>query len=215
MITVIVPARDEPEINTFLSQLHDAMQALGEPYEVLVVTGDRERLHTPITDRRNQKTVKCYGDSLERAILLGFSTAKGDKLVVMDADGSHPPRKIRELADALGTHDLAVGSRFLHDSRFDQPFHRKLVSWLFVKYAQFMGSHLSDPMSGFFAVNKDAIDTVRFKPFKWKTALEIELKSQVNPAELPIHFQKRGVGVSKAKIRIGLKVLWDVFWEKM
>jgi len=213
MISVIVPVRDEPAIEEFLLRLHEVMSSIPEDYEVLVITSDKEKLHTPIPYLPHQKVYKSYGDSLERAILLGFSVSKGDRLIVLDSDGSHSPEVIPNLLRGLEDHELAVASRFHRKSRFNYPFFRKIVSLFFVKFARLFGSNLTDPMSGCFAVRKDLIENVRFKPFKWKTALEIELKTRPNAHEVPFTFKKRKAGVSKAKILTGLKVLWDVFWE--
>jgi len=44
----------------------------------------------------------------------GFAAARGDVLVVMDADLSHPPETVPALADAVAAgSDLAVGSRYV------------------------------------------------------------------------------------------------------
>jgi len=212
VISVVVPVRDEPEIATFLLRLHEVLGDLREPYEVVVVTSDKEQQHTPIPALPHQKVFKSYGDSLERAILLGFSVAEGEKIVVMDSDGSHPPETIPKLVEVLSEHELVVASRFLPESRFNYSLFRRVVSWVFVKYAQLLGSRLSDPMSGFFAVRKSLVEKLRFKPVKWKVALEIELKSRVNTSEVAFTFRKRSAGYSKAKIFTGLKILWDVFW---
>jgi len=213
VISVIVPVRDEPKIGEFLLRLHEVLGDIPEDYEVLVIVGDREQLHTPIPSLPHQKIYKSYGDNLERAILLGFSVARGDKIVVMDADGSHPPEAIP--VKLLDKHEMVVASRFMKGGRFEAPPHRKLVSKFFTSVAQFLGSRLSDPMSGFFAVRKNVIDKIRFQPYPWKVCLEIELKSDVNPAEIPIHFKKRRAGVSKAGLKVGLKLLWALLSERM
>lgn len=215
MISIILPLRDEPNIRIFLSELHRKMLSHQEPYEVMVIMGDRETLHPELPPHSNQKVYTSYGDSLERAILLGFSVAAGARIVVMDTDGSHPIDKIMELASQLDNHSLVIGSRFLKNSEFETSFFRKIISLAFIKYAQFLGSHLSDPMSGFFALRKDILKNIKFKPFTWKTALEIELKSAANPTEIPIHFRKRSSGISKTKFKTGLKILWDILWERL
>jgi len=213
MISVILPVRDEPDLGHFLFRLHEVLGSIPEDYEILIITSDKEKLYTPISPLPHQKVFKSYADSLERAILLGFSVAQGDKIIVMDADGSHPPETIPEILKGLKKHDLVVASRFLPESKFDYPLHRRLISKFFIKYAQFFGSKLTDPMSGFFGVKKQLVEKIRFRPFTWKTALEIELKSETNPLEVPFHFMKRTSGVSKAKFMTGLKLLWDIFWE--
>lgn len=215
MISIVVPVRDEPRISEFLFRLHEVLGDIPDDYEVLIITGDRETLHTPIPSLPHQKVYKSYGDSLERAILLGFSVARGERIVVLDADGSHPPEAIPEMLNLLDTYDLVVASRFLSDSQLEAPFLRRLISHFFIKVAHFLGSHLSDPMSGFFAVRKEIIDKIRFRPYSWKVCLEIELKSDAKVTEIPIRFQRRRAGVSKASLKVGLKLLWALLSERL
>lgn len=214
-VSVVVPVLNEPDLTPFLSELHRVMRATSLTYEVAVIASDREKLSVPIPKYKNQSVFTSYGDALERAILLGFSVTTGDIIVVCDADGSHPPKEIPWILRALDAHDLAIGSRFVDGGASDDKQFRKLVTWCFARYAQFFGSHLSDPMSGFFAVKRELVEKTRFKPFKWKVALELELKSRVNVAEVPFHFKKRQRGVSKASIKTGLKILKDIFSERM
>ena len=140
MISIILPVRNEPNLENFLNQIHYAMLNSPEPYEVLVVMGDRETLNPPISPRRNQSVWKTFGDSLERSILLGFSASKGEKIVVMDADGSHPPNLLPKISTLLDMHPFVVGSRFLGDSVFDQTLGRKMISKCFILLARLKGS---------------------------------------------------------------------------
>lgn len=215
MHTVILPTRDEPGLEKFLYDLHEIMVDVPGPYEILVVMGDREELNPKTPPLPNQRILKSYGDSLERAILLGFSCAKGDRIVVMDSDGSHPLESVPSLFRKLNEHDMVVGSRFLLDSEFNQSSFRKIVSQFFIRWAHLYGSKLTDPMSGFFGIRKSILDKISFLPFTWKTALEIELKGQLDVAEIPIKFNKRTSGFSKASAKTGLKILWDLVrgWE--
>lgn len=214
-VSVIVPVLNEPDLTPFLMQLHKVARGMDRTYEVIIVASDKETLRAPVTGFEHQYVITSYGDALERAILLGFSVAKGDVFVVCDADGSHPPEEIPWLLRPLDAHELAIGSRFVDGGSSHDTWFRKLVTKCFAQYAQFFGSRLSDPMSGFFAVKRELVECTRFKPFKWKIALELELKSRGNAAEVPFHFEKRQRGVSKASIKIGLKILRDIFLERM
>ena len=55
------------------------------------------------------------GPGLATAIMLGARAARGEILLVMDADLSHPPDRIKDLVAPLfaGTADLVVGSRYV------------------------------------------------------------------------------------------------------
>jgi len=215
MISVILPVRDEPGINDFLDQVYKALS----PYqvdqcEVIVVMGDKEKLHTPIFGRPNLKVVTSYADSLERSILMGLSFARGQKIVVLDADGSHLPEQIPEFIHALDTYDLVVGSRYVQGSSFSYSFTRRFVSWCFKTFMKIIGTRLTDPMSGYFGLRKEILKNIKFKPYTWKTGLEIERKSpNILTTDIPIKFSQRDVGESKASARVGVKIIRDMLVE--
>ena len=215
MLTVVLPVKNEPQLPSFLLRLHEVLESIPEPYEVLVVRGDREKLNNPLPPLPNQTELKCYADSLERAILLGFSSAKGDKICVCDADGSHPVELIPTMISHLPNCDMVVGSRFLLESKFHQTFFRRFITKFFIKYAKFFGAEIDDPMSGFFVFNKKLLEKVQFKPFCWKVCLEILLKTNSKVKEVPIHFTNRTSGISKTNLRVGVKILLDLMMDKL
>jgi len=210
MSTIVVPCRDEPGIPTFLHRLHEVMLAVPGHYEVLVMMGDRETLYPEVPDHPNQRVIKTYGDTLERSILTGFSTAQWNKILCIDADDYHPVGKIPEMIKLLDTYEMVAGSRYIPGGELNMSWFRGLVSRCFVLYAHLLGSRLSDPMTGFFAVRKEIIDKVVFKPFTWKTCLEIDMKAKPRLTEIPIVPKSRTAGVSKSSIKVGLKIMRDI-----
>jgi dolichol-phosphate mannosyltransferase len=212
MISVVVPILNEPGIASFLDNLHDVLRHMREPYEIIVVQGDNEKLYPDIPVKPHQRTVKTYGDSLERSILNGFSHAKGDKIIVIDADSSHPIDMIPDVVTYLEQFELVVGSR--KGEKINTSKIRGVITTFFIKLAKFRGSKLSDPMSGFFGVRKEIIDNIPFKPITWKTCLEISLKAKPSTYEIPFSFGERSVGESKASLKIGLKLIKDLLLFK-
>lgn len=204
--SIILPALNEPYLPTLIQHLHSELKNFD--YEIIVVTSDRDK--TPTPQLQNVHVYRSYGDSLERSILLGFSVAKGSKIVVMDADGSHPPSLVPELISHLNTYDMVVASRFLKNSKYYSPLFRKLTSYIFTSAAHVLGSSLSDPMSGFFAFNRKLLENVTFKPVKWKVAFELHLKTKPLTLEVPFTFEERKSGVSKSSIWVGLEILYDM-----
>ena len=208
MNSVIVPILNEPGIASFLDELHMVLKHMRESYEIIIVMGDRETLFPEIPIKANQRVVKTFGDSLERSILNGFSNAKGDKLIVIDADGSHPIDLIPDISTYLSKYELVVGVR--NGERLNVNFIRGLITSLFFALAKLRGSQLSDPMSGFFGVQREIVDKVKFAPFTWKTALEIELKAKPMVHEVPFTFGDRLAGESKTNFKIGLRLIRDL-----
>jgi len=93
---------------------------------------------------------------LSSAILRGIQHAKGDTILVMDSDFSHPPQIIPRLLDALKKYqcDIVIASRYVKGGKIQGwPLKRKLMSKMATVIAK-KGLRIgtSDPMSGFFCI---------------------------------------------------------------
>lgn len=208
-ISIIIPALKEPNLPQLIMNLNLILER--QPHEIIIITSDKTKKPLPsLPPSTNIKIFKSYGDSLERAILLGFSVAQGNKIIVMDADGSHPTYLILSMISELDQHEMVAASRFIKHGHYHTTPLRYLTSYLFTKYAQLLGSTLSDPMSGYFGIRSELLLHMKFKPFKWKTALEISNKLRPDTIELPYTFVNRKVGKSKSNWRIGLKLIYDI-----
>ena len=136
---------------------------------------------------------------LASAVVAGFAQARGDLLVVMDADLSHPPEALPRLVDAIEKGaDLAVGSRYVKGGGTeDWPLKRRVVS----RAACLMGNVLvpiRDCTSGFFAIRKSAIDGVKLNPIGFKIGFEVMARGRYKKAvEVPYVFRDRELGKSK------------------
>ena len=136
---------------------------------------------------------------LASAVVAGFGAAKGDVLLVMDADLSHPPEVAPKLADALANGaDLAVGSRYVAGGGvMDWPMKRQLVS----RVACLMGQVLvpvRDSTSGFFAMRRSVVDGVKLNPIGFKIGFEVMARGRYKKVvEVPYTFRDRELGASK------------------
>jgi len=136
---------------------------------------------------------------LASAVLAGFAQARGDVLVVMDADLSHPPEAVPRLVSAIEDGaDLAVGSRYVKGGgTADWPLMRRVVS----RAACLLGNVLvpiRDCTSGFFAIRTSALDGVRLNPIGFKIGFEVMARGEYRKAvEIPYVFRDRELGKSK------------------
>jgi len=142
---------------------------------------------------------------LASAVLDGFDIAHGDRYVVLDADGQHPPRRVANLLYRLDDGaDLAVCSRHVDGGQVagEWPTHRRVISRGAETLAQLAvptARKLSDPMSGYFAVEADVVDPVRerLRPHGYKILLELVARCPVREiAEVPYTFEERDEGAS-------------------
>jgi len=149
------------------------------------------RLVTRITDR-----------GLSKAVCDGLQRARGDVIVVMDADLSHPPESIPSLvASLMEGYDFVLGSRYVEggSTSKDWGFFRWLNSWVATLLAMPF-TNVRDPMSGFFALRRSTFKSAAgiLNPIGYKIGLELIVKCDCKRIkEIPIHFADRKFGKSK------------------
>ena len=145
-------------------------------------------------------------DGLGSAILKGISQAKGDTIVVMDSDFSHPPQIIPKLIESIKKYqyDIAVASRYIKGGKIQGwSLKRKLMSKFATIIAKKgLGIDTKDPMSGFFAFKRNIIKELNIDAIGYKILLEILVKTKgVNIKEIPYTFQDRELGSSKLDMK--------------
>jgi dolichol-phosphate mannosyltransferase len=212
MVSIIVPTLNEAE-NLPLLVPRIAAAMAGRPYEVVVVD-DASRDDTravcaklagayPLTLHVRERPK----DGLSGAVLEGFAHARGDVLVVLDADLQHPPERIPDLLAPLerGDADFVLGSRHAPGGTVAERWglFRRLNSRVATLLARpFAGRETTDPMSGFFALRRETLDGAqRLTPLGYKIGLELMCKCRVGRVrEIPIHFIARQHGRSKLTV---------------
>jgi len=165
----------------------------------------------------------------------GLSYVRGlnpDVVVILDGDGQHCPDDIPRLLEALGSGaDVVVGSRFLYNHLnhrrglnawyFRQRTHvhlKGLGNWFFSKLVSALtGRYLTDVMSGFKALNKDALGALNLR-FDYAYCPEMAMAlcfRGFKVREVPIETRSRVRGTSKVVVNIvpyGLKQLGIIFF---
>lgn len=147
---------------------------------------------------------------LSLSVLRGIEISRFDRVVVMDADLSHPPERIPDLVRALdGECDMVVGCRYGPGGRIDPGWGlwRRLNSYGATLLARPLAD-CSDPMSGFFALDRRRLpDLAQFRPVGFKIGLELMVRGQWRVGEVPIDFSDRGQGESKMNLRQQVRYL--------
>jgi len=203
MLSVVVPTYNEAgSVPKLAERLHAALGA--RDWELVIVddgspdgTAD---IAAALAPRIPTNVVRRAGKGgLASAVIAGFAAARGDILVVMDADLSHPPELVPALLSAIEDGaDLAVGSRYVAGGGVeDWPMKRQIVS----RVACLMGSVLvpvRDATSGFFALRRSVIDGVTLNPIGFKIGFEVIARGRYRSVvEVPYTFRDRELGASK------------------
>lgn len=158
-------------------------------------------------------------NGLSSAILNGIQNAKGETIVIMDSDFSHPPQIIPKMIEAFKQYqcDLVVASRYITGGNIQGwTTKRKLMSKIATIIAKKgLGVKTKDPMSGFFAFKKNIIKELNFDALGYKFLLEVLVKTKgVNIKEIPYTFENRKLGSSKLDSSIVIdyfKSVWKLY----
>jgi len=209
--TVIIPTLNEADtIAKTLSNV-DAVLKKEVLHAQILVVDDNSRDST--IDIVNNMKMRCPNVSifvrqkdhgLSQSIVDGFHEAgmNSDIFIVMDADGQHPVEKIPELYGKVKEgNDIVIGSRYIEGGEIKNwGFTRKVISRGATFIARLFFPHITDPVSGFFAVRQDVVLNAPLKPKGYKILLEILGKGYWRKVvEIPFSFGARESGESKLK----------------
>ena len=212
-ISIIIPTYNESE--NIIKILHSIGEILPKniPTQAIVVDDNSPDGTGKIVEDylKNVKKIADYTieiihrkakDGLGSAILKGIQQAKGDTIVVMDSDFSHPPQIIPKLIESIKKYqyDIAVASRYIKGGKIQGwSLKRKIISKSATLIAKKgLGIDTKDPMSGFFAFKRNIIKGLNIDAIGYKILLEILVKTKnVNIKEIPYTFQDREFGSSK------------------
>ena len=211
-VSVLLPTKNENEkvltdlVKRIRTELH------GVKYEIVMIDRSISRPHISGVRVVQQKT-NGYGN----AIIEGFRATQGDRVMTMDADGSHDPKDIMKLIERSKQFDIVMGSRYSHGSRTGDMAINILASRFFCTLASFvLGLGLKDPMNGFSIIRKEAFLSSPLNPYGYKIHMEIIFKSKkrgYTASEVPTTFHKRITGKSNRGFgfREGIRIIQYIF----
>jgi len=229
-VSAIVPTYKEVENLPLLTErLNEVRRKHHLSLELLIMDDDSqdgtEELVSSMDRNWLTLVVRKEERGLSRAVLEGLRLSRGDVLVVMDADLSHPPEKIPEMLVALEKGaDFVMGSRYVTGGLTGASW--GFFRWLNSRVATLLARPLTsvkDPMSGFFALPRTTFESASdLNPIGYKIGLELMVKCNLHRIEeIPIHFKDRQFGQSKLTLTEQKKYLQHLcrlfiykYWHK-
>ena len=206
-VSVVIPTLNEASnIDELLDRVVKTIEADPLSIEVIIVDGNStdgtQAKVRPWSDRGPVTLVESDAlGGLAGDVLYGAAQAAGDIVVVLDADGSHPPEIIPHLIKPIvdGQADMAIGSRYVKDGGVSSWPRRRLFTSKAATALAWPIVNIHDPMSGLFAVKKDKLLALGKDAKGFKIGLEILARGGDNlrTIEVPFTFTDRLRGLSK------------------
>jgi len=156
VFSIIIPAFNEEEtIENSITNIHAVLSGNYTTYEIIVVDdGSTDNTFSIASKLPGVKVVRHpYNKGNGASVKSGILGAKGEKILIIDADGQHDPKHIPEMLNLLDEYDLVVGARGsfgLGQRGFGNILVSKLAGYL-------SGIEIPDLTSGYRAFKKDKI----------------------------------------------------------
>jgi glycosyltransferase involved in cell wall biosynthesis len=216
-ISVVVPAMNEAK------NLPHVLPRIPDVFEVLLVDGGSsdDTIERAVELLPDVRVLRQPGRGKGDALICGFKSARGDIVVMLDADGSARPEEIPAFVEALvAGADFAKGSRFLPTggsadiTRLRSLGNRALTGLVNL----FFRSRYSDLCYGYNAFWTDVLDDLALDAhgFEIETQLNLRaVKCGLAVVEIPSWEDDRIHGVSNLNaVRDGLRVLRTILRER-
>ena len=210
-MSVIVPTlNEEVSLPLVLSRIPLSVK------EVLLVDGHSTDNTVSVAQQLHPKVRVVYQEGRGKgdALRCGFSQARGDIIVTLDADGSMRPEEMGCFLEALSQgYDFAKGTRFKGDGgSSDMPGHRVFGNWAFARLTNLLHrSRYTDVTYGYNAFWKGCLEKVRLRSngfdIETETAIRFK-KARLKVIEVPSYEDARFGG--KANLR-SLRDGWLIF----
>jgi dolichol-phosphate mannosyltransferase len=226
-LAIIVPTFNERDnVTPLLEKIEEALS--GVAWEVVFVDDDsKDDTAATVVERcridpRVRILRRIGRRGLSSAVVEGILSTWTPYVAVIDADMQHDERLLKQMLESLrsGEFDLAVGTRYAGGGGVgDWDARRQTISWVATRLSTLvLRENLSDPMSGFFMIRRDAFEASlrQLSQQGYKILLDI-IASAPKPLrikESPYVFRARQHGESKLDALVSLEYLMLLF-DKM
>lgn len=221
--TIIIPTYNEKEN---IKSLVEKIFSLSSDISILVVDDNSPdetgnivkdlKIRFPQLDLHQRLSDKGFG----RSYIDGFKKLLDDTddqiIAMMDADFSHDPKEIPEMARKLLEYEMVIGSRYVQGGKIENwDWRRRLISRFANFYARtILGAPILDLTTGFMCFRKDILKSIDLDSIKSEGyAFLVEIKYKMfkhgyKIYEYPIIFNERREGQSK----MSFKNIWEAVW---
>ena len=208
-ILLIIPAYNEEEN---IAETIKKIKEFSEEIEYIVINDGSKDNTQKVLEENNIKHIRLIRNlGIGGAVQTGYKYAyenNYDIAIQFDGDGQHDVNYIPNICEPLinGQADMCIGTRYLdkNESKFQSTFMRRLGANIISTFIRiFCGQKITDPTSGFRAVNKKIIEEFANNYPKEYPEPESTVSLLINGykvKEVPVSMNERTGGVSSIRL---------------
>lgn len=196
-----MPALNEGKnIGPLVERLWQTINELKLAAEIIVVDGGSTDDTWAVAEKFGAVCILQRRIGYGGALREGFLRAKGDYVLTLDSDLSHPPEFLTKMWPLRNESDIIVGSRFTKGGRSDAPFIRHLLSKILNSVFAFtLSVPIRDSSSGYRLYRRSVLSPDLYHPENFNILQEILIRAYSDGyqvREIPLHYEERATGKS-------------------
>ena len=208
---VLLAYKEEENLKVLLPQIKEQVEKCGEEYEILVIDTEKALDNTEVVCKEHgAKYINQEYPGFGGAFRTAIKYADKDKFLIMDSDGSHPPKNIPEIHAKFVNEkcDVVIGSRYVEGGVTNDAKSSIIMSHLLnFAFRVCLGLNAKDLSTDYRMYHTEQLKQVELECENYDVLEEVLLKLKLNKpdknlkfGEVPINFQKRLYGESKRQL---------------
>lgn len=206
---VLLAYREEESLKLLFPRLIPVLDSLNEEYEIIVVDTNKPTDNTAaVCKEYGARYVNQDDPGFGGAYRKGISVIKGDKMLVLDSDGSHDPKFIPDIYNKfIEGYDVVIGSRYTKGGKTEDAVTSRIMSHILNGVFRLVtGVKAKDLSTNFRIYRADVLHEIKLTSVNYDVLEEVLLLMKIKigksfkVGEIPITFNKRIAGESKRRL---------------
>jgi glycosyltransferase involved in cell wall biosynthesis len=218
-VSVVIPVYNERDT---ISEIVDRVRTVGVHTEIIIVDDySLDGTRTVLLDLARQPGVKVlfhgYNRGKGAALRTAFAEAKGDVILIQDADLEYSPHDYPLLLKPLelGMANVVYGSRFLANAQQDPSRLHRFGNWLLTAFSNLLtGQQLTDMETCYKVFRRELLEKFSLEQDRFGFEPEFTAKlSNIGEkiVEVPVSYDSRDYSEGKKiGIRDAINALWCI-----
>jgi len=205
LVSVVIPAWDEGEtMEELVRGVREALEPRAREIEIIVVVPTPDDSTAGPARNAGARVLAQMRPGYGGALKEGLLAARGEFVITMDADLSHPPETICELFDHRNDAEVIIASRYVSGGSADMSAARALLSRILnAVYRRVLAVPVQDMSGGFRIYQRKVLDELEIESEKYDVLEEILVKIYSlgwRVLEIPFSYRDRVAGQSHANV---------------
>lgn len=203
--SVLILTKNEADnLRSLLPQVSEVLGGIGLKFEIVVVDASSSDGTAELASKLGAKTFTQQGKGYGAAFKEGIGHCRGNWILALDADHSHPTSFIRSMISNHSNTDLLIASRYVPGGDANMEFYRNILSRILsLLFGRCLGIPVKDVSSGFRIYRRSFVSKIDLQARDFDVLIEVLIKmisKGYQVREIPFIYEPRVFGSSNARL---------------